>query len=903
MHSLQAMAALSRRPVCLFAQVCLALCCLIAGVLGHEARAQTANGGPTETHTLAKRALDDTHIIVLEVLLDGHLLSDSLTAYQDGNRVLLPLGELARLLTLAITVNAKEGSASGFWVNEDQLFGLHAGRGLVNVNGREVYFDPSLAQVIGDDIYVAQKALQRWLMIDFEVDLPTLQLRIKPKINLPMQSRLLREKQGAPLGAIGPARGQDQGFALQKSPYAAMRAPFMDLTFGSDARFGPDSTQYKSAYAAYLTSDLLGMEAAAYVSAARGKKMPQVRFDLSRHDPEGQLLGPMKARRVELGHVLMPRVPNVLMMGQGGIGMVVDNHGLGQPSSFDRHSIRGELSPGWEVTLYYNDALVGYQPAGTLGRYAFDNLPLSFGPNEFRLVFNGPVGQVRVERQSFLLDKAVIKPGEFLYSLASQRTDSGGLHIGQFELGLTPAISARLGVISRPAVRTRAGTMFTQWGLRAYSHGVILNTEVTTSPGGGLITDTNLKTRLGRFALAIERQQHNSRFVSDVYQPGLGKLRYRDKLSLTGSTQREKGAPVSLALEASRDMLASGLGNVGLGGRVSTVLWGSAVSKNLRWQRTAGSYSTDGSLQMSRRLAGVGLNAQVDYVVRPNAAVRTLALSGDRSLPYGYRLNGGVLHSTVAGSTQLFAGLSKSFGSLELAVSAGYSSRRELVLGLQLFTSLGRDPRGGSWFADAQPMAGTGAASVQAFVDKNMNGVRDAGEEPVPNAGFLIGAGGRHPARTNKTGHAYIDRLAPGQYTDIALDASTLEDPQWKPAVKGVRILARPGLVQVIDLPVVYTAELEGTVYLLDQAGRRRGIGDARIELVNDDGDVLASTRSSPDGYYLLHQVMPGPAVLRIAPEQAAKLGLKGVLSRPLNVPADGEFLSGLDLELQTSPH
>lgn len=887
----------------LLAQLCLALCCLISGTVGQEARAQAARVGPQETHTLATPVLDDSHIVVLEAVLDGHLLSDSLTAYQDGDRFLLPLGELARLLTLAITVNAQEGSASGFLVKEDQLFGLHVGRAFVNVQGRENHFDASLVQVIGDDIYVAQKALKQWLMIDFDVDLPTLQLRIKPRIRLPMQSRLLREKQGAPSGAIGASRVQDNGFALKDSPFAAWRAPFVDQTFGSDARFGRDSAQYKTAYAAYITSDLLGMEAAAYVSASKDKPMPEVRLDLSRHDPDGQLLGPMKARTVEMGHVVMPSVPNVLMSGQGGMGVVVDNHGLGQPSNFDRHSIRGDLPPGWDVTLYYNDALVGYQPAGTEGRYAFDDLPLSFGPNEFRLVFNGPVGQVRVERQSFLLDQAVIKPGEFFYSLASQQADPGARHIGQFDLGLTPSLSAHLGLVSRSSRPDREGVLFTQWGLRAYSHGVILHAEATTSPGGGLITDTALKTRVGRWAMAFEHQQHNSRFASEVFQPDRDRLRYRDKLVMTGSVQRDEGAPVSVALEAARDVLVSGPGNVGVGGRLSSVLWGCAVSNNLRWQRAAGKDSTDGSLQASRRVADVGLNAQVDYAVRPDAAVRTLALTGDHSLSSGYRLNGGVLHSTVAGSTQFSAGLSKSFGGFALAISAGYSTKRELVLGLQLFTAVGRDSRGGAWFADAQPMAGTGAASVLAFVDKNLNGVRDADEEPVPNAGFLIGAGGRHPARTNKAGLAYIDRLTPGQYTDIALDASTLEDPQWKPAIKGVRILARPGLVQTIDLPVVYTAEVEGTVYLQDQkTGRRRGIGDARIELVNEDGEVLASTRSSPDGYYLLHQVMPGRAVLRIAPDQAAKLGLKGALSRALNVPADGEFLSGQDFELQILP-
>lgn len=881
----------------------LASCC--NGAMASSVEGQTADG-----HVMRQGGdkgmagkLDDSHAVVLEALLDGHVLSDSLTAYQDGDHFLLPLGELARLLTLAVTVNVQEGSASGFLVKEDQLFGLHLGRALANVDGRNQQFDARMAQMVGDDIYVAQHLLTQWLRIDFELDLSTLQLRIKPRIKLPMQARLQREKQGAPPFGSGSARSQGGDFALQDVPYAVSRAPFVDQTIGSDARFGRNAAQYKTAYAAYITTDFLGMEAAAYVSASKDKPAPDMRLALSRHDPEGQLLGPMQARTLELGHVVLPSVPNVLTSGKAGVGVAIDNHALGQPSQFDRHSIRGDLPPGWDVTLYYNDALVAYQPAGADGRYAFDDLPLSFGPNEFRLVFNGPLGQVKVERQSYLLDQSVVKPGEFFYALASQQGDQGVRHIGQFDLGLTSSLSAHLGLASIPREAAQAPDTFTQLGLRAYGKGMIVNAQASTSPGGGLITDVALKTRLGKFALGMEHQQRNSRFNSEALSAGQEGIRYRDKVGLTGSIPRDEAAAISLAWEAFRDVLKQGPGNMGTAARVSTVVLGSALSNNLRWQRAAGKYSVDGALQVSRRVADLGLNAQVDYAVRPEMAARTYAITADQNLAGGYRVNGGILHSTVAGSTQLSAGVSKSFGGFAVALSGGYSSKRELVLGLQVFMALGREPRSGAWFAEAQPLAGSGAASVQAFVDKNMNGTRDPGEEPVPNAGFLMGSGGRHPGRTNSEGQLFIQRLTPGQYTDIALDASTLEDPQWKPSVKGVRVLPRPGLVQTIEFPVVYTAEVEGTVYLVDQQGRRRGIGDARLELVTEDGELLATTRSSPDGYYLLHQVTPGPAVLRIAPEQAAKLRLKGALSRRLNVPGDGEFLSGQDIELQIAAH
>jgi hypothetical protein len=199
---------------------------------------------------------------------------------------------------------------------------------------------------------------------------------------------------------------------------------------------------------------------------------------------------------------------------------------------------------------------------------------------------------------------------------------------------------------------------------------------------------------------------------------------------------------------------------------------------------------------------------------------------------------------------------------------------------------------------DAHSLAGTGAVSARAFVDRNMNGVRDPGEEFIPNAGFIFNGGGRNALRTDSNDTAFMGHLAAGRYTDIALDPDTLEDPQWKPMTPGVRVLPRPGVVDILEFPVVATSEIEGTVYLGDTAGRRE-IGDARIELVDDKGEVVATTRSSPDRYYLLHQVLPGKFVLRIAPDQAAKLGLEGKLERPLSVPPDGDFINGQDFELK----
>ncbi|RZL30306.1 MAG: hypothetical protein EOP35_24045, partial [Rubrivivax sp.] len=327
------------------------------------------------------RRIDETNLLVLEVTLDGQVLSDSFSAYQDGALTLLPLGELSRLLTLAIQVRPDRGSADG-QLPRERGFALNLSESLVSLAGREQHFEQRLAGVVGDDIYVARQLLTRWLPLDLQVDLATLKLKVVPREKLPLQEKLERERLAALIAGLQPAERPSYPYAA--STPGLIGVPSIDQSFGADARFGRNARQYKAAYTAYLTSDLLGMEGSAYVLKTQGKATPELRVTLARNDPDAGLLGPLRARSVALGSIALPSVRNVMQGSARGNGAAVSNRPLDQPNSFDRHSLRGDLAPGWDVTLYYNDQLLAYQSSRADGQYAFDDLPLSFGQNEFR---------------------------------------------------------------------------------------------------------------------------------------------------------------------------------------------------------------------------------------------------------------------------------------------------------------------------------------------------------------------------------------------------------------------------------------------------------------------------------------------------------------------------------------
>ncbi len=110
-------------------------------------------------------------------------------------------------------------------------------------------------------------------------------------------------------------------------------------------------------------------------------------------------------------------------------------------------------------------------------------------------------------------------------------------------------------------------------------------------------------------------------------------------------------------------------------------------------------------------------------------------------------------------------------------------------------------------------------------------------------------------------------------------------------------MLPRPGKVQTIDFPVVMTGEVDGTVYLVE-ADKSRGIGNALIELVNNKGEVVTSTRSASDGYYILSEVRPGEYQVRISPSQLKKFNLFDGVEQTIKMQPDGEFIYGVDFKL-----
>jgi outer membrane usher protein FimD/PapC len=185
---------------------------------------------------------------------------------------------------------------------------------------------------------------------------------------------------------------------------------------------------------------------------------------------------------------------------------------------------------------------------------------------------------------------------------------------------------------------------------------------------------------------------------------------------------------------------------------------------------------------------------------------------------------------------------------------------------------------------------------AKVFVDKNNNGLFDSGEMPVVGANVL--GFGRKKVSTNQQGEALLlGSSSSSSWQDVSVDTESLSEPSWRAGSSGFAILPRGGRIAELDFPVISTADIEGTVTLVNKEGKSRLLGSITIQAVRTDAlsgkqKVIAEIDSSYDGFYSLSGVPLGNISLRIDPEQVSRLAITKGNMKQLQLDENTQLLS-----------
>src|SRR5215469_2876924 len=248
----------------------------------------------------------DDKALVLNLRLNRTPIGDSIVAYQDAKRLMLPLNGVFQALEIAITADAESGKATGFFIREDRRFVLDLAARTATLGSRAFVLQPGTVERQLADIYIDSTLLDKWFSIRLHLDMEDLALVVSSLELLPVQERLERERRR---DGVHRSIAED-GYEIKESPSRLIDWPFVDTEIEVSTNRAAGQQTQQAQYSSVVTGQLAGLDLDMAANGSIAGTGPTVlRATIGRRDPRGGLLGPVDAREALIGDVSTPNLP------------------------------------------------------------------------------------------------------------------------------------------------------------------------------------------------------------------------------------------------------------------------------------------------------------------------------------------------------------------------------------------------------------------------------------------------------------------------------------------------------------------------------------------------------------------------------------------------------------------
>ncbi len=873
-----------------------------------------SRSGPADIPVLVNRSDDELYI--LELRLKSFVLSPGVLGYLDDSTLYLPLGQISEALDFPISVDPLGGRASGWFLSENRLFSLDMARQEVVVEGRSGTYDPRSVELHADDIYVDSRLLSRWFPVDLRYDLSNSIVKVHSREPLPVEARLAREEAGARLS--GRQGAEQPRYAELDVPYRWIDWPFIDFSTEGGYTHDPDTGEtWLSRYNSLITGDVLKMNATMFVAGDQDDGLSQARLTLGRKDPQGELLGPLHVSEFALGDINSPST-TLISEGNFGRGAEISSFPIGRSGLFSRIDLTGDVPLGWDIELYRNEVLIDFQLARPDGRYEFRDVPLVYGVNVLRLDFFGPQGQRRTESRRILVGDEQAPKGKFNFRLSANQHDTDlidvnddsvvtpesalegdGRFFAEAEYGITRNFSVAGGASSIPLLSGRRN--YGSLGARLGFRNTFSELDLIADSEGGVAGQASLQMVLpADLSLLLQHAQFDN-FVSEQADDVNGPLQSLSNLRLDGVISAPALPRLPFSITGRHERREGGYRETEISNRLSLAIRMIALSNTYTWLNVdnAGveTETANGSLLIGGRFGRANIRGEMQYDVEPDSRVAASGLTGDWYFGTDMSARLSVQRQFVAPARTVYgAGISRKFKHASVGLTGEYGSDESASALLTISFGLGRDPRTGSWYAGADPTAEQGAVSARAFLDHNLSGTFDDGDEPIEGVRFETSRG-RPRQSTDENGVAFVTNLSSYERVNITLPPRSLDDPYWVAQPEGLTLTPRPGRAAIAEFPVVTTGEVDGTAYRL-RDGQRREVSEVAIQLFDEEGNLVQEIETAYDGFYLFESLLPGRYTVRVNPAQLDRLDLRSSPPIAVRIGGDGTVVSGIEFTL-----
>jgi hypothetical protein len=830
--------------------------------------------------------------LLLDVNIRQLTLGDGARAYPTPEGVCVLLGDFLNTLDVPMKIDVAAKVATGWAFKEDNRINIDRARGEVAFGANRETLAPQTVRDTPEGWCVDSKALGRWFGIGVEANPRASLLRLETKTKLPVELAIERRQRAQ---QIKPARLDLAGLPRVRLPYRMWRTPALDFVVSGGATYNAHSGMKVDRQASlYAAGEMVMMSFDARVGTNRNGVPNSARLRAYRSDPDGELLGFLRATHFGVGDVAGLATPLVGGSAQGR-GALITNRPLDQPSAFDRTSFTGDLANGWEAEIYRNGALLGFAAASNDNRYHFDDVQLQYGDNDFEIVTYGPQGQIRRRSESVTIGPQAVPPGKTWYW-------AGGNQVGRDLVGKLDASSdvpmrdsgwsatagVEHGIDERTSVAALVETLVVDDQRLSYVEASVRRTvgpalvEVggAYERGGGYAVRASVLGKLGPVNISGESIVTRN-FVSTRIRDGTVA---EHRLSLDAPLKIGR-MRVPVHGDVRLRQLAGGGSELEAAARLSTNLRNFMLSAELDHSRQYDPSGTGQPAETDLAFAGIGrigdvrVRASAKWGVAPKPKFRDAELTGYWSASENSDWEGTLAYEGSAKRARARIAHIHHFDAMSVSVSGEAATDGSVAAGFNLAFSLGSDRGGGLFNLTSQKLASNGAVRARVFRDDNDNGRRDA-SEPYEE-GAVITAGMRISDQvTNKAGTTRVEGLDAFRPVAIGVDTSTLANPSLVPRKANQVITPRPGITTEVDIPLVGGGDVEGS--LVKSGGG--GFEGLDVELVDSSGAVVATARSDYDGYFLFEKVAYGRYTIRLAQASAEAARASRDLERSIEV-------------------
>jgi hypothetical protein len=850
-----------RKLIPIFANTLIRLA-LIAGLSGVCA---------TKVSASAWRPSEDDALL-FDVRAGQYRVGNGVRGYQTENGVCADFGDIIMALDLPVRLDKKSRRATGWLFEESRTFTLDREANTVQIMNKYAALSAEDIRDVPEGWCVDTKVLSRWLNVDVTPDLSNALLIITADRKLPFE---MAEERKQRAGKARPSAQFDLSALPQaKDPYRLWRTPSIDVVASIyGRRESMDGFKLDQRYEIYASGEIAKASFDVRLSS-NNKAVPEtLRLRAYRTDPQGQLLGPLKATHFAIGDVATVSTP-LVVQNTAGRGAFVTNRPIGRPDSFDRTNFRGELPAGWDAELYRNDQLIGYLQSRGDGRYEFLDVPLQYGQNRFEIILYGPQGQTRRDMQMIPVGPDSIPPRETYYWAAIQDTSRDLIDFGTRDqqqlvgwrggMGLERGLDARtsVGMTFFTSQHNSRRDYYIEGSLRRALGPALVELAAAGDRGGGYAVRGQMLGQLGQTLISAESVWLRSGFRSERYDPD---LKSQHRLSVDHSFKLgSKYVPLNLQgaykQRTNGDVTLEGVARLAFNIKQIT------ATTEIVWEQNKQAFGSDppgrldAVLRLNGRLGDLRLRGEAKFGLMGDAGFRESKLTGEWRAGEKAEWRAELGYEATAKRGLAGLGYTRHFDKFALTGQMRGATDGSVSAGLNLAFSLGPDPRGGGLRLSSEKLASTGQAYATVFQDQNADGIRQANEPVEKSVELTAGLSGQGNP-TDAKGQTFIGGLTPYVPVLIGIDASSLPDPFVQPATSGVVVTPRPGVPVMIDLPLVSAGEISGT--LLREGGR--ALSGVDIELIDKNSRVVKTTRSEYDGFFLFESVPYGQYKLRIA--------------------------------------